>query len=533
MFERVTDPEILKQLNGNDSNPQYEKVTDPAVLQQLNGKKSKETVNTFLGQLPKEMPEFKPGTPEFKKLLNEMIDSMALPGINQIDRPVAGAFSSLKNTLFPKTESHKEAIKKATQAIEEIDQHPEIIAHEKALEDATQAAETAKAEHAARKTILPGTMSQKPTSKLEQVEDWFGRNLNIGADHHIRATEAIKNRINSIQNYWSDSYGNLVSKLKDSKFEMPKEELAKLDDMAHIKKLVQEGKFADTTKGVRINETTPQVEHSPALTELFEKAPTSQDINAGDFLSKYKDFRNGLYDMRQIRKTTRDEGLRRQMHTDIKKAEEVESNIKDVLHKGLGEHAPEFQRVNEGYSKHVFPLRRNKIVKSLFNKDHPGLLSDTNMIKQFSGQGESQTLLREIAKQDPEIVRNILGQRYKAKPSQFHNPDEGLREYIDEIPQIKGQITAKEEALNELSKRKDINLKQKIEAENKLSEIRKAKKQAALKEKMEAENKLFEIKKSKKKARKIVKVGASILGVSTIGPGSYYTLKKLLNLSGD
>jgi hypothetical protein len=140
------------------------------------------------------------------------------------------------------------------------------------------------------------------------------------------------------------------------------------------------------------------------------------------------------------------------------------------LNEGLGEFKPEFDYINRGYAKEVFPLRKNPVVKAA----KKGKLSG-DIINSLRTNESGMPLLREVIKQDPELLRNVVGQRYLVNPSEVHNPNELMREYLDEMPQFKNLLETKENLLEKTAKRKDISLEQKINAEKELKEIKKAK----------------------------------------------------------
>ena len=80
-------------------------------------------------------------------------------------------------------------------------------------------------------------------------------------------------------------------------------------------------------------------------------------------------------------------------------------------------------------------------------------------------------IVRDIVKQDDELLRNVVGQRYKIKPDEIHSPNQLMREYLDELPEFKDLVTKKEKALTKHAARKDISLEEKIKAEKELARV--------------------------------------------------------------
>jgi hypothetical protein len=133
-------------------------------------------------------------------------------------------------------------------------------------------------------------------------------------------------------------------------------------------------------------------------------------------------------------------------------------------------------------------------------------------------------LMRELVRQDPELLRNVVGQRYKINPADVHHPDALMREYIDEMPQFKRLLQKKESIMKKTAARKDISLKEKIRLEKELSEIKKSK-----------ESEINQLKREKKQAKKKIKKGVIGAGGAIGGyMGLPYVFNKAANLfTGD
>lgn len=92
MLRQVTDPTLLSQLNAgkeiDNSNPIQEQAPVAQQQQQLFTQQipqQPEMVDTFLGQMPKELPQLKQGTKENEQLIRDMIESGAgTPGLKTV-----------------------------------------------------------------------------------------------------------------------------------------------------------------------------------------------------------------------------------------------------------------------------------------------------------------------------------------------------------------------------------------------------------------------------------------------------------------
>lgn len=296
----------------------------------------------------------------------------------------------------------------------------------------------------------------------------IGKHLNKGANHAVKLAAGIGHRLGNIENYWKGSYKNLKDTLKNSEFKM--QDLPQYNnDIEHVIKNIKDLKIVDG-KFVIANE--PEV--SSQLQSIISKAPTSEDVSASDFLSKYQDFRDARYNLLQQAKTATTSAERRALFKAYEDSKPIEETVSKALNEGLGPHKAEFQRVNEGYSKQVYPLRGNKVAKkALGGKVGP------NTIEDLAGNGEGQELMREIVKQDPELLRNIIGQRYASKPELLKDIDETTLDYLHEMPELQTIMSENEnkilqqlEKVNAIKSKKEISLKEKIHLENQAKELK-------------------------------------------------------------
>jgi hypothetical protein len=463
MLRQVTDPDILEQLNAMQSG--NKKVNDPELLKQLQDKQGySEVVPTFVGNMERRPKEFQFGTPQFESNLEDiMMNLSGVPGamgMNLVGRAVPGikeAVIGAKNLAVKGYDKVKNTISSARQDLKPF---------EEAAENAGKAHELAALE---AQGVKPGFYNA-PNSELQEIENAIGQHINIEGTHDVRAASGIAHRAKSVEDFWKDSYKQFEQKVKDAKFHMPEKSMQNLSyDQNEILRRIQQG--ADPKKVIQQIEKDSQ---NPFYDELISNAPTSVDTNAGDFLAKYKDFRRAIGGLKQDLKSDKYGSIeKKRIQEAIDKGKSMESEIKSALDEGLGEFKPEFDWVNKGYAEHVYPLRDNRIV----NAAKEGKLS-TNIIKDLRTNEPGMSVLREMVKDDPEILRNIIGQRYKIKPSEIHSPNEIMREYLDKMPEFRDLIAKKESALAKHAKRKDITLKEKIRAEKELKEIMQAKAKA-------------------------------------------------------
>ena len=304
---------------------------------------------------------------------------------------------------------------------------------------------------------------QNAENTANSIESNIGQFLNQGAAHDVRAAQGLANRVQSIEDYWNNAYKTFQSNIADANFQMPPSAMQKLDyDAMSPTQLIQtfgpdayealaKGKMDEFIKKQKISDVKQATGNNPYLSTLMEVAPTITDTNAADFLAKYKDFRDRTFKLSQRLRDPRVEEVEKQKMQDaLNQARKMQAQMKEVLDAGLGEYKPEFERVNKGYSEQIYPLRDNPIVQNA----QEGKLSD-NIIKALRTNEEGMPLVRELVKQDPEILRNVIGQRYFAKPEELHAPNELMREYLGEMPQLQRMLGEHQAASEVLAKSRE------------------------------------------------------------------------------
>lgn len=350
-----------------------------------------------------------------------------------------------------------------------------------------------------------GLAAEKATKDIESLTKApeISNYLNKGLAHETRGAKALQHRLGKIENYWKTGYKDLRNELDKSEFHM--------ENIPEYENKMQ-GLLDDLELSYEEAQTS---EISAELKSIISKAPTEKDIKASDFLTKYQDFRDARYDLLQRAKDAKTASERKALFQAYEDSKPIESAVKDALNEGLGAHRPEFERINKGYSEQVYPLRSNKVArKALSGKLGP------NTIEDLAGNGEGQELMREIVKQDPELLRNIVGQRYAAKPNKIHELDENTAEYLSEMPEfskmVDDNLNAINKKLEEVTKHKEsksISLKQKLDAEQEAKELK---------------EKIRVITRDKIKIRKVIKRTGKGLGYGLLTLAGIKSAQQLL-----
>lgn len=445
------------------------------------------SVPTLFGQLPKEPISEPIGSPKSfinKNIVDQLISSAAgTPGIQEVGKVGQNLISMAKNA-FTKINPYIEAAEKSAQE----------------LESATKQAESSKT----------GILTNQPKNKLESIEDQLTRQLNTRAAHHLDLGKSLKNRIESVQSYWKNRYKNFLDNIKNKNIQLNPDVLKEIDNPSLTEQEIIKANPVEAGEAMKSGKLDKFIKKYKGENQYFEdlksSAPTSEDTTAHMFLTKYKDFGTKLYNLGQDMKNTKlyNATERNKIADAVAKGQELKLKLKNTLDEGLGEYSPEWKEVNRGYETEYYPLKNNKVAKSIIKN----VKTSKDVIDQLGGEAEGQELLRNFVKSDPEMLRNALGQQYVKKSTSLFSPRADVQEYLNESPDIQKLLNEKETELQRTTERKDIALKDKIKAEKELSDIRKSRK--------EARNNLFKI---------------GILGSAKLGvPYGYgYAMQKLSN----
>ena len=423
-----------------------------------NNKSLPKVVDTFLGKMPTQPITEPMGSP--KSFINEQsvedtIGGLAgSPGLKLTGQGLLKAGNIAKNTVsnaFKDLSPYEKAAQQATES-HGVFENPENI---------------------------PAGLEKK---ELQSVKDQIGKYLNIGSVHKHEIAKSISGRAKSIQDYWSNAYSDLSGAVKKLKVSMPGSTVKNYElDMDAIRKAIQQPGGLEKIKLGKIGLKAK----NPYLEELMQLAPTAEHTNAGEFLDRFQDFKNARYELSQMLKNVSTREERKIIFDALKQSSKVESTAEKALYEGLGpELGGELKRVNKGYSEQVHPLRANSVVKQSKTSTLP-----SNVLDSIGSNKVGMPLVKELVKQDPEMIRNVIGQRFAKNPKELFEPHSGMREFIQEMPKEFGdllsrhenQLTKVEEALKSHAKSKNISLAEKVKAENELKKMKLMKRKASKK----------------------------------------------------
>ena len=303
--------------------------------------------------------------------------------------------------------------------------------------------------------VLPGEkleISQEPIKNAEsllktneqksaELERQFGEDfLKKGYTHDVPIAEKVTQTIEGVKNAKGKREGGLKQEigaiydqvendLKDQHVLIPQtQELEAAQNAAR--------KLLEGSRGFfKTDEEFEAAVQKIAKGDQGAKKGPNDIVPAADVLSNYRTMRHLSQKLRKEAFSSK-VASNKDLQADIlKKAEEFETNannLEGILESNdLGTSLDTLKTANKRWREEITPLYKNKTYRQFLN----GLGPD-NIMKALRGQGEGQEIIRNIIKNDPELLRNIVGQRYATNPAKLHEFDELTHEYTQHMPEV-------------------------------------------------------------------------------------------------
>jgi hypothetical protein len=303
--------------------------------------------------------------------------------------------------------------------------------------------------------------------KLAEHEQNINTHLGEGNAHRKRVAQKLNPILEKRQAEVGKEYTKYLSDLKDKNIALSNPRNAK-QVTADINKAIKEGGYGS--------------EEVQNLAKELEKVSNSKGeiIPAHDFVNAYRTLRQFG---QKIRSSAYGKDPK-QFDELIAKADSIDADVermKAIIDKGLGkENLTELNRINHRYATEIAPLFKNKFFQHLQTKNK----APTNMIEQLSNEPfikstnpnkvTGSQILKDIIKNDPELLQNVIGERFAGKPGALHEWDEAAHEYIQHLPELQKMRQQHFEAQQNVSRSK-MNL-EKAKNEHKLEREEAAKK---------------------------------------------------------
>lgn len=264
----------------------------------------------------------------------------------------------------------------------------------------------------------------------QSVDNTISHHLNDGEHHEVAGTRRMRRAINGVEEYWSNEYDNQMHDLERTNFQLlnPEREPQIREALDRARQ-----EFGDDPHG--------------DFGRVLRMAPDFASTSAHDFMRDQKQFRNGingLYRQAQYEGRNGNPVRADDLFRAARALRPFEGLVNDTLREGLGEHGPRYDYIQNGYRTQIYPLRENRVAGAI----RDGEPLSKNIAAQFAGDQEGQDLLRTMAKNNPEMLRTIVGQQ---KRESLYNPNEMIREYTNEMPQLNRMLDQRGQAQQAVS----------------------------------------------------------------------------------
>lgn len=266
--------------------------------------------------------------------------------------------------------------------------------------------------------------------KSAELEKQFGEgHLKKGYTHDVPIAEGVTKKISENKKEIGNIYDEVQGSLEDKHIVIPRSEQL-LEAEKESRKLLESSRaFFKTDE-----------EFEAAVKKLAKgysntKRGPSDIVPAADVLSNYRTMRHLSQKLNKEAYSSKVAGNKDLQSEMLSKADEFETNAQNLEtlleNNDLGDSLKNLKVANKRWREEITPLYRNKTYKQFLN----GLGPD-NIMKALRGNGPGQEIIRKIIKEDPELLRNIIGQRYANNPAKLHEFDELTHEYTQHMPEV-------------------------------------------------------------------------------------------------
>ena len=197
---------------------------------------------------------------------------------------------------------------------------------------------------------------------------------------------------------------------------------------------------ADIQKHLKLGDTSSK--EMVTLTDELANLGKGETMPADKFVSAYRSLRG----MAQKTRSSAYGKSPQEFDRLIEAADSMDADVakmSKIIDSGLGEeNLDELHKLNHRYATEIAPLFKNKFFQHLqANNKAP-----TNMIEQLTNEPYVKStnpnkitgtqILNEIIKGDPELLQNVVGERFAHKPEALHQWDEAAHNFIKEMPEL-------------------------------------------------------------------------------------------------
>lgn len=304
----------------------------------------------------------------------------------------------------------------------------------------------------ARKTIsekMEFTKLKKELPKIEQninnAYESISKDLGKGQDFATRSVNLIKNDFDAIKKPISQQYENIKSELSESKVKILNSERMQAIDQA-INSMVEKGILAAEN----------DAGFNKILSQLQEKWPGDKfkEVSGADFVDIYKSARDSA---NIARKKSLEPGIDQAERLRWKQKAESLKPVADAQYQILQENLPakilqDLANADTAWRKEVIPFYSSKVFQKAVNQGK----GSKNIIQDLAGVGEGDIAMQNLIRNNPELNRIALGQRFSDNPAKLLEFNEMAYPYLEKRPEILKMIEKQKEDLSKIERIKEI-----------------------------------------------------------------------------
>lgn len=370
-----------------------------------------------------------------------------LAGANTEHTEAKGQYDALKDFLERQpgyeTSSPAALQRKAVEAQQQAaglrQQSEQVPEHLRATEEPTAPEKTPLS------IVEPVRAGEKPEisdANIKQAENAVKTNQQATAQHaadiseHLGEGNAHRKRVADIMNPILEAKQSEIGKGYDKYINGLKDKEVTLSNPRDAKAITQ-----DIQKLLKAGDTSSK--DMLALTDELANLGKGETMPAGKFVSAYRSLRGMAQKTRSSAYGKPPQEFDRLTEAADSMDKDV-ARMKDIIDKGLGEeNLKELTKLNTRYATEVAPLFKNKFYQHMqANSKAP-----TNMIEALTNEPyiketnpnkiTGTQILNEIVKSNPELLKNVVGERFADKPKELHKWDEAANQFIQHMPDLK------------------------------------------------------------------------------------------------
>lgn len=262
--------------------------------------------------------------------------------------------------------------------------------------------------------------------------------LNHGKEHDVHAARELVKEANKEKMIGSRMYRELENNIADKNVQVPR-----TPDVKQIEKTI--AKLAKDSK-------TDVSQFETLKNMMIEQQSQGHDIiPAIDFWNNWKATKAAAEEARRMgykeAATASERDMQPHWREQAEKLQELADQQADILKEHIGDDdASLLENANEHWKKRVIPLQKNKSLWQAQPRNR-GRIDSADMIREFRGDAPGNQLIREFAKRNPELAKNMLGQRYAKKPHDLiSDVNEGAQQYVDALPDLQSLVKRMQES---------------------------------------------------------------------------------------